>query len=342
MRRLLLTLLTLALLTIAVAASAYWRDLASARARLEGHSRLAETSFGVVEYAVVGHGAPVLAVHGAAGGFDQGLDMTGALAGRGYQVIAPSRFGYLRSAMPAQPSTEMQADTFVQLLDRLGVEKVTVLGISAGAWSAIQFAARHPDRCRALVLLVPADYLPPGARIRGGALADAMFKSDVVAWAAVKATPVAAGALSETMLGTPAEVVRGADAAEARRVRQILAHLLPVSARAAGMRFDIATAADRRPYPLRDIGCPVLAISAEDDAFGTAARAREIAAAAPHGHAIVYPTGGHALVGRHDQALQAVTEMLDALGRRTPRANLGRASAAATAAARAMTWPRAG
>ena len=124
-------------------------DLAAARARLAGRSQTIEKSFGTMEYAVMGEGEPLLIVHGAEGGFDQGLDMTGAMAGRGYRLIAPSRFGYLRSTTPGDPTTAMQADAYVQLLDHLGIDKVVVVGISAGAWSSLQFAIRHPDRCRA-------------------------------------------------------------------------------------------------------------------------------------------------------------------------------------------------
>lgn len=291
--------------------AAFEHDMAAARARLAGRSEVIETKFGRLEYAVAGRGEPVLAVHGAAGGFDQALDMTGALAGRGYRVIAPSRFGYLRSARPPDLSTEMQADAYVELLDRLGVDKVSVVAISAGAWSALQFAARHPERCRALVLLVPADYLPEGTAIRGGPLVDAMFKSDFVAWVALKATPIARGSLSRMMLGTDAAVVREAAPGEKARVREVLEHLLPVGQRTAGMRFDVETAADRRtPYPIEKIACPVLAISAEDDAFGTAARARQIASRVPDGRAVVFPTGGHALVGRYPEALKAITAFL--------------------------------
>jgi pimeloyl-ACP methyl ester carboxylesterase len=74
----------------------YARDLGSARARLAGHSLTMESSFGAMEYAQMGTGEPILVVHGAAGGFDQALDMAGPLAGHGYRLIAPSRFGYLR------------------------------------------------------------------------------------------------------------------------------------------------------------------------------------------------------------------------------------------------------
>src|SRR5450755_1749825 len=76
------------------------RDMSRARARLVGRSKTVETSFGTVEYASIGEGEPMLVVHGAAGGFDQAIDMTGAIAARGYRLIAPSRFGYLRSSLP--------------------------------------------------------------------------------------------------------------------------------------------------------------------------------------------------------------------------------------------------
>jgi pimeloyl-ACP methyl ester carboxylesterase len=76
------------------------------------------------------------------------------------------------------------------------------------------------------------------------------------------------------------------------------------------MRFDIRTAATPEPYPIEGIACPVLTVSAEDDRFGTAARARQIAAIAPNGRAVIYPTGGHALVGRYHEALSEITSFL--------------------------------
>jgi pimeloyl-ACP methyl ester carboxylesterase len=204
----------------------------------------------------------------------------------------------------------MQADAYAQLLDRLGIDKVVVVGISAGAWSSMQFAIRHPERCRALVLLVPADYLPAGTSIHGGAVVRAIFNSDFVAWAGLKLMPIMPGEMTRMMLGTDTAVVRAAEPSEKARVQQILDHLLPVSPRFGGMQFDIKTAATHEPYPIEKIACPVLTISAKDDRFGTASRAKYIAAGVPDGRAIIFPTGGHALVGHHDDALREVTAFL--------------------------------
>ena len=299
-------LLVLAVL-IVTAAGVYIlfaRDLSLARARLAGRSETMQTSVGTLEYSVRGAGEPILAIHGAGGGFDQAIDMTGALVDHEYRLIAPSRFGYLRSSLPADLTVAMQADAYAELLDHLGIDQVVVVGISAGAWSSMQFAIRYPQRCRALVLIVPADYLPAGTAVHGGAFVTAMISSDFFAWAALRLMSIVPGAMSGAMLGTAPAVVRSADAGEKARVGQLLDHLLPVSPRYEGMQFDIHTAAMREPYSIEKIACPVLTISAADDRFGTAARARYIAHSVAHGRALIFPSGGHALVARYAQAMR--------------------------------------
>ncbi len=54
-------------------------------------------------------GPPLLMVHGSGGGFDQGLDFARTLVPDGYRVIVPSRFGYLRTPLPADASPMAQA-----------------------------------------------------------------------------------------------------------------------------------------------------------------------------------------------------------------------------------------
>jgi 2-hydroxy-6-oxonona-2,4-dienedioate hydrolase len=154
--------LVLAAIGLAVYIS-YQRDIGQARERVLLGSQIAETPCGSIEYAVAGEGPPVLVSHGSGGGFDQGMDFAAPLVRKGLRVIAMSRFGYLRTPLPADASAAAQADAHACLLDALNIRRAAIIGASAGAPSAMQFALRHPERTAALVLLVPAAYVPrPG------------------------------------------------------------------------------------------------------------------------------------------------------------------------------------
>jgi pimeloyl-ACP methyl ester carboxylesterase len=103
---------------VALAYVGYERDIRRARELVSTVSRIAQTACGPIEYAIAGDGPPVLVVHGAGGGFDQGLHFGAPLAAKGFQVIAMSRFGYLRTPLPAEASAAAQADGHVCLLWR--------------------------------------------------------------------------------------------------------------------------------------------------------------------------------------------------------------------------------
>jgi pimeloyl-ACP methyl ester carboxylesterase len=62
--------------------------------------------------------------------------------------------------MPPDASSASQADAHAALLTELKVDKAIVVGISAGARSAVQLAVRHPERTIALILIVPGTYAP--------------------------------------------------------------------------------------------------------------------------------------------------------------------------------------
>jgi len=289
------------------------RDLAHHRARLAGRSRSVDTPSGPLEYAETGAGAPLVVVHGAGGGFDQGLDLAGPIAGMpGVRLIAPSRFGYLGSPLPANASVALQADAYAALLDRLGIARAAFIGFSAGAPSCLAFAARHPARCQALVLCVPAGRLPPGAVDYGGAWLRAVSQSDVPAWLTIKLLPLLPERLRRALTGTPSALLRTAAAGERARAWRLLAHMLPMRPRRDGLRFDLAMLTAPPPAVPGPIACPVLTISAEDDGFGTAAHARAIAATVADGRAVIYARGGHALVGVHADAIRTITDFLRA------------------------------
>src|SRR5687768_13528073 len=99
----------------------YRQDLGIARKSALAGSQLIDTRCGTIEYATEGAGAPVLVLHGTGGGWDQGVLATRALIPHGFRLIAPSRFGYLRTAMPADPTPQAEADTWPCFLDALGL-----------------------------------------------------------------------------------------------------------------------------------------------------------------------------------------------------------------------------
>ncbi len=281
----------------------YRGDLARARARV-ATGNLLDTSCGPIEFATVGHGPPVLFVHGAGGGFDQGLLLGAPLAQRGYRIIAMSRFGYLRTPLPAHACAQTQADAHAALLEALGIPRAAVVAVSAGALSALQLAIRHPGRVTRLALVVPAVFAPrlhdkPPVRIPRGTrwLLDAVLRSDLLAWTLPR---TGFGMVTRNTLGTAPELIALASARERARVGALLRGALPVGARRPGLLFDAAQTARMQRYELERITCPVLAIGAADDPRGTYERARYTTQQIAQSRFIGYPSGGHLLVGRQD------------------------------------------
>lgn len=111
------------------------------------------TPRGPVEYAAFGEGPAVLALHGAMGGYDQGLILARTIGAPGYRFVAASRPGYLGTPLTAGRTPEEQADACADLLNVLGISQAAVMAVSGGGPCALQFALRHRDRCWGLVLV---------------------------------------------------------------------------------------------------------------------------------------------------------------------------------------------
>lgn len=301
-----------AALLCGVLALDFQRELQAQRQRVQLGSRVSHTACGVVEWAESGpaDAAPLLLLHGSGGGFDQGLALAQSLAPAGLRVIAPSRFGYLRTPLPDEPSGERQADQLACLLDALGLRDVAVMGVSAGAVAALHFAVRHAPRTRALVLVVPAVYRPdaavptPAWALR---MLDAVLVADLPLWLLARLAPPLARRL---VLATPAQAYAAANADERRRADAMLAQIQPVSPRRQGLLNDsrLTTAAAR--VALEAIRAPTLSISARDDAFGTFESARYSAAHIAGARFLGFDHGGHLLLGHRAEVVTAVGALL--------------------------------
>jgi pimeloyl-ACP methyl ester carboxylesterase len=259
-----------------------------------------DTSAGTFEYAVAGDGPPLMMIHGTGGGFDQGLLFASKLRARGFRIVAPSRFGYLGSAFPDDASPAHQADVLVELLDHLGIERLPVVGGSAGALTAAEFALRYPDRCSYLVLLVPAANLTNRDPVEFTALqrlaVETVLGSDFWFWALSRAAP---GQMIRTLLATDPALLDSVTPDERRRAYAILNQIFPISRKVDGLRNDAFWAGTPSPTTYERILVPTLILSLEDDLFGTAATARLLAERISGAELTVYPTGGHIWLG-HD------------------------------------------
>jgi pimeloyl-ACP methyl ester carboxylesterase len=73
---------------------------------------------------------------------------------------------------------------------------------------------------------------------------------------------------------------------------------------------DAILAANPAEQALERIAAPTLAVSVEDDRFGTYDAARYMAARIPGARMVGYPTGGHVWVGHDAELFASVDEFL--------------------------------
>ena len=105
---------------VALTCPRFQADIQPNRERLlSGSDTVTTEEFADIEYALQGEGLPVLLVHGAGGGYDQGLLIGENYVGDGHRFIAPPRFGYVGSPLPQNGSPAAQADAYAALLDAL-------------------------------------------------------------------------------------------------------------------------------------------------------------------------------------------------------------------------------
>ncbi|MBD3315599.1 MAG: alpha/beta fold hydrolase [Chitinivibrionales bacterium] len=285
----------------------YRLDLMKARRRVLGTAKLIETTAGPIEYAETGEGPPILVVHGAGGGHDQGM-LVARLIGGEFRWIAPSRFGYLRTPMRKDASPEAQADAHAALLDALHVPAAGVVGVSAGAPSALTFAANHPARCRAVVLFSGLTRSAPRRSLFQEALVRYGFRWDMVFWALGKLIRKRV----KTIVGAPPHVRMRLSAHEQTWLDDFLNAFLPIATRHEGLVADMEMSTIRQSigFPLDRIRAPILAFQARDDNILPFAMLQYLSEYAPHARTIFFDEGGHLLLGHHQEVASSVRDFL--------------------------------
>ena len=293
------------------------RDLAAARARMDVLDRhVVDLRSGRVEYADEGEGLPALASHGVCGGLQGGLWLARRVLGTsGFRVIAPSRFGYQGTTLPAGASSATQADQFAELLDHLAIDRAVVVGFSAGTTSVLQMGFRHPDRVLAAICVssnVPGPHLTSTQRVPR--FLRPAFGSDVAWWIFRTYFPKA----YEHFIGVPRGWRPSAEDVEA--MAEIVDSLVPIGDRADGVIFDtFASNPDiNRPFGYEAMAVPLLLVHARDDPLAPYSGAEALARRLPSARFVTLANGGHLNLGDAEHQVRGHTQrfLSDRLGER--------------------------
>jgi 3-oxoadipate enol-lactonase len=102
-------------------------------------------------YETLGHGAPLLMIHGLGSSADDWAFQRDEFA-RAHALILPDLRGSGRSAKPAGPYSIRQfaADLWA-LVDSLGHRRISILGFSLGGAVALEMSVGQPERVAALI-----------------------------------------------------------------------------------------------------------------------------------------------------------------------------------------------
>jgi pimeloyl-ACP methyl ester carboxylesterase len=111
-----------------------------------------------IAYCEAGEGPPLVCLHGLGGTKASFLPTIAALAPAGNRVIAIDLPGFGDSDKPRSAPFDAPwlAGVVIEVLDRLGLDRVSLAGNSMGGRIAIELGFSEPDRVEKLVLLAPA------------------------------------------------------------------------------------------------------------------------------------------------------------------------------------------
>lgn len=106
---------------------------------------LAQTVRGPIECRLTGAGPVVMILKGGHSSRATSLGHE-LLADYGFTVLEPSRPGYDGTPAAVGRSAQHAADAMAALLDALGIERASLVAISAAGHTGIELARRHPER----------------------------------------------------------------------------------------------------------------------------------------------------------------------------------------------------
>ncbi len=210
-------------------------------------------------------------------------------------VLAVDLPGHGKSEGKALTSITALANWVVKLLDEVGAGKAALVGHSMGALIALQTAARHGQRVRALALLGAAPKMPVHPDLLSAAEANDHVAFDLMtSWGFGPA-----GHLGGARV--PGSWLMGGGERLLERIKPGVLHT------------DLAAcnAYDQGLEDAAKVACPAVVIMGSDDKMTPARAGAKLAGAIPGAQAIVIPACGHMMLAeKPDETLDALRSVL--------------------------------
>ncbi len=281
-------------------------------------ARIADTALGPVEYAVLGHGRPVVVLHGSPGGIDAAAVMSRFLPRDEVAAVLLSRPGYLDTPLDGRETLDAQADLVAALLDTLGLDRVGVLAWSGGGPVAYRLAVRYPDRVRALVAFaaISGPYVMPPPKLPERLL----MTTSAGEWllrviATHQPRQFISGALAVEGTLTRRQLARRVDEVFADRTkRSFVLDLGPTVGRGRtrrrGFDNDLERFAEIGSLDLGSVRAPTLVVHGDADGDVDLDHSRYAAEQVPGAELLVLETGTHLALWTHPDADAAQARVL--------------------------------
>ena len=249
-----------------------------------------QLSYGNMSYVDTGEGETILSVHGIFGGYDQAYDTCKDFSSD-YRIIAPSRFGYLGSDIIGDGTPTEQATAYVELLDKLGIDKVYLLATSAGGSVAIRFALDYPERTKGLILYCSAmPFTEKPEKYSEYAGPPAFFCNNF--------TMFLISPLFDPIMGMEPSTIYS---------------MLPVGDRKNGVVLDASVtnldmARNYDDYRIEELQVPTLVFHAKDDKLASYTDTEKAVKRFPNCTFTSFESGGHLLEGHREEIKEAVSK----------------------------------
>ncbi|HXG21009.1 MAG TPA: alpha/beta fold hydrolase [Methylomirabilota bacterium] len=250
-------------------------------------------------YELQGAGEPLVMIHGAQGDQSMFAAITPTFI-KHFQVLTFDQRGSGLSEKPdMEYSMAMFADDTAALMDHVGFASAHILGVSMGGMIAQEFALRHPQKTRSLVLGCTTPGGPKAVSLGSGALAKAYSTQPMTA--EERGRLLAEACFTKGYLEKHPEVIPAM--IEARRRR-------PIDPVALGHRMKAVYAHDTYDR-LPQIACPTLVITGKDDVLVPWENSRILAERIPGAQFVLLEPAGHLFWGEQpEQAREALLSFL--------------------------------